>query len=85
MAGPYGVLWTDILSFEGSASPPRHYTVRAKPHSVSLFAAARDSSATHGVEGYDALGPFEERLLLPVPVVDLLERIHKRFRDIQTG
>ena len=80
MAGPYGVLWTDILRFEGSKSPPRHYTVRAKPRSVRLF----DSSA-NGAERYDALGPFEERLLLPAAVVNLLERIHKRFRDIQAA
>ena len=68
MAHAFWVRWDDILRFEASEGLPRHYTIHAQPESVS--AAGQEIVR----ERYSALGPFEERLLLPRVVVGLLER-----------
>ncbi|KAL1518504.1 hypothetical protein AB1Y20_002795 [Prymnesium parvum] len=73
MASCFGVRWDKILYFESSSGLPRHHTVRAKPKSVHAIGRPAGSQK----ERYDALGPFEERMLLPAVVVRLLDRIRE--------
>lgn len=77
MAHAFGVRWSDILQFELSSTPPRHYTIRANPKTVH----PTGQSVGSATERYDALGPFEERMLFPAVVVNLLEKTVVRITD----
>lgn len=75
MSTSFGVRWDDILRFEANTGFPKHYIIRARPESVR----ARGRSTSGHPSRYDSLGPFEERLLLPAVLVQLLDRLKERL------